>query len=615
MRYNRVTLSEQEEDQLYEVAWFYLRNPVYAVRDILGLPVDAPHVRIAIREEWNHNHVVKLLSRGLMKTTMDAIMSLLSALMRPGTQNLCLGPTFRQGKFVFEQAGIEKMIRCEMGVQNRAAKYAWLSCKNRSRIISRGVDMWKIEFTNGSSIITAPIGNSGDNIRGLRAHATRLDEFKDFSDRIVNKVIKPMSNVLLNPLGNDSNIVSKANKFVYSGTIGYADDNYSGTITEYREKMDPDDEKYDSDYVVVEFNYEDCFYVDSTEKIVINSRNVDELIDRKFIKFYYRINLSEITKDRESDTVDSEDWLAENKNVPLRLGDRYFSRDLIDSICSVEFTSTKDKNAKYKYPIALEEEGRFSDFAAFLEPLISCDQETIMGIDPARESDKTAIIIIRPGVLYNELFNHIVYAHTEKAMSIKDQAVLIRKLQRLFTVTDIYMDKKGNGVAIADELAEPDINKDPDAVPIIDPTFDPNFAQMSMQKDCLNILHLLNPTVELNTTTASRIRAAFQKKTLLIPKPLPIQPDPVFSALHKNIVALRGQLLKIKHKVVGGGLNFYIPEAKSKDESLERGFKDLFSALLYAYYGVWKKLDSLKDNNMTIQQLDSMLPRSVKLKR
>ena len=611
----RVTLSKDEQQKLFEMAYFYQRHPVLAVRDILGLPVSAPHVRIVIREEWDHNHVVKLLSRGLMKTTLDALMSLLSALLKPGTQNLSLGPTFRQGKFVFEQAGIEKMVRCEMGVQDRKAKYAWKSCKNPTRIISRGVDMWKIEFLNGSSILTAPIGVTGDNIRGLRAHATRLDEFKDFSDRIVNKVIKPMSNVLLNPLGDeDGNMESVSNKFVYSGTIGYSDDHYSGVIDEYRRKMDEDDDVYDDDYAVMEFNYEDCFWIDSTQDIVINAGNVDRLIEDKTIRFYYRINLSEIIKDKESDTVDEEDWLAENKNTPLRLGSRYFSRDLIDSVCSVEFTDTKDVNAKFKYPVALVEEGKFAEFSVFLEPLLECKQYTIMGADPARESDKTAIVIIRLGTLYGDPFCNIVYAYAEKGMSIKDQAVMIRELTNKFNVQRIYMDKKGNGVAIADELAEPDMLRDPDAVPIVDPTFDAKMLEISCTvPDARSILTLLSPNVELNTVTASRLRAAFQNKTLLIPKPLPIQPDPVLSALHRHIGALRGQLLKVKHKPVSGGLKFYIPEYKSKDESLEKGFKDLFSALQYAYYGVREYLDEGDDAPLTLAQLDKIAPIVVRL--
>lgn len=599
------------------MAFFYLRHPVLAVNDILGLPVSAPHVRIAIREEWEHNHVVKLLSRGLMKTTLDAIMSLLSAVLRPGTQNLSLGPTFRQGKFVFEQAGIEKMIRCEMGVQDRTAKYAWLSCKD-ARIIKRGVDMWKIEFKNGSSILTAPIGATGDNIRGLRAHTTRLDEFKDFSDRIVNRVIKPMSNVLLNPLGGDENTKFSTNKFVYSGTIGYADDHYSGVIEEYRDRMDEDGDDYDEDYIVIEFNYEDCYYLDSTADIQLGASNVDELIDNGTVRFYYRINLSEIIKDGQSETVDIEDWLSENKNVPLKLGNRYFSRDLIDSVSSVEFTSTSDPTAKYKYPVALREEGKFKDFSAFLEPILSCDQGTIMGVDPARESDKTAIVIIRPGFLYGDKFSHIVYAHAIAggSMTIKEQAVFIRKLQREFNVMGIYMDKKGNGVAMADELAQPDTNMDPDAVPILDPEFDERFAMMALTvPGNLPILHLLNPTVELNTVAASRLRAAFQNQTLLIPKPLHIQPDPRLAEAHRHMGALRGQLIKVKHKTVAGGLKFYIPEYKSKDESLEKGYKDLFSANLYAYHGIWQLMNEEEDDSWTLKELDTMAPIAVKFSR
>jgi len=584
-----VRLTEEEKEQLYKVIWFYINHPVLAVRDILGLPIDAPHVRIAIREEWNNHHVIKLLSRGMMKTTLDAIMSILAALLIPGIKILILGPRFRQGRYTFEDAGIEPIVRCQMGVQDKTALFALNSCVDKAKVITRGTDLWRIRFSNGSQIFTGPIGQTGDTVRGLRSNYTKLDEVKDFSDRAINKVIKPMSNVLQNPIGDaDTSLV---NRFTYSGTIGYSDDYYSSLINEYQEKMDPDSDLFDDDYTIIEFNFEDTFYLDSTESITINSSNVDKLIKQNKVKFFYRINLSEIIKDKESDTVDSEDWFAENKNRPLKLGDRFFPYQLINEVSNMEFTDQNDPNSKYKFPEELSLlGGSKKDFAAFLEPILECDQATIMGVDPARESDKTAIVIIRPGELHGDPFNHIIYARTEKQMPIKEQAMLIRRLIDQFSVEAVYIDKKGNGVSIMDELVDPDLTKLPGAIPIVDPEFDENQRQLAESGNGIPILNMVNPTVELNTNTATRLRAAFQKKTFLLPKPFPIQGDQELERVHRDIQALRGQLRKIKAKPIGQGLKFYMPERKSADESLERGYKDLFSALLYAFHGLLLKV-------------------------
>jgi hypothetical protein len=171
-------------------------------------------------------------------------------------------------------------------------------------------------------------------------------------------------------------------------------------------------------------------------------------------------------------------------------------------------------------------------------------------------------------------------------MPIKEQAALIRALVEKFSVSGIYMDKKGNGVGVMDELVDPDLMKYPGSIPIVDVEFDENQQTIARTRPCLPILHMLNPTVELNTSTAIRIRAAFQKKTLLLPKPFPIQGDKELERVHLDLQALRGQLIKIKTKVAGQGLKFFVPERKSADESLERGYKDLFSGLLYAFHGL-----------------------------
>jgi len=79
--------------------------------------------------------------------------------------------------------------------------------------------------------------------------------------------------------------------------------------------------------------------------------------------------------------------------------------------------------------------------------------------------------------------------------------------------------------------------------------------------------------------------------------------------------AFRGQLIKVKHKTVAGGLKFYIPEYKSKDESLEKGYKDLFSAGLYAYYGIWELMDQDEDEGYSLKELDAMAPVAVQIRR
>lgn len=573
---------------------FYRRHPVLAVRDILGLPVSSPHFRISLRAAWFCDHSILLLSRGMMKSTINAIISILKSILYPNRTQLVLGPQFRQGRMIFEDAGIDKILSDRMGMQIHRRGFGNQSCQTPNKVINKGTnDIWRVKFRNGSQIVTGPLGKKGNSLLGLRANDIRLDEMRDFTKYQVTKVIHPFANVLADPFSNAAENESfEGNTFMYGGTIRYTDDYYYEIIEEFREKMEDaqDLKTYGfcprlgrGRYCVVEFNYEDAFSLAQGTKrpTQYTVEAVDELTKQKKLRFYFRINIEEIEAQKFSDTVNIEDWLAENKNRPIKLGSKEFPYLLLQSISDeIEFDNPDMENADLLFPEYLAEAHNFTrsqDFVAPLEPLLECRLPTVMGVDVATESDKFAIVVVRPGTTQGNLFDNIVYAFAKSHMSYADMRNKLYECIDLYNIVLFHMDKRGGGTALRDMLREPEDQARPS---IVDEESDPKAI---LHPNRVNMMRMVNATAEYNTTSVNTIKARMQSKKLFIPRIVSIHPDPEISLIYNDLLALRSQFGKIKSKPIGGGWKkYYVPETKSTDESLERGYKDLFSASLYA---------------------------------
>lgn len=616
LKNQNIRLTRKERVKYLKMIHFYRRHPVLAVRDILGLPVSSPHLRIAIRAAWFCDHCILVLSRGMMKSTINAIISTLKSILYPNRTQLVLGPQFRQGRMIFEDAGIEKILMDRMGHQVHRKGFGNYSCTTRTKIIQRGLnDLWKVQFKNGSKIITGPLGKKGDSLLGIRANDIRLDEMRDFTKYQVTKVIHPFANVMSDPFSNLEDSGSfMGNTFMYGGTIRYTDDYYYEIIEEYRKRMRDDSEIKEygfspllsrGKYAVVEFNYEDSFRLSpgTRRPSKFSVEEVTRLTDQGKIKFYFRINLEEIEEGRDSDTISIEDWLAENKNFPIKLGSKEFPYLLLQSVSDeIEFEDPNIPNSQLLFPEALSQlqEGfiRSKDFVANLEPLLKCDQVTVMGVDVATESDKFAITIIRPGTVLGNSFDHIVYAFARSHMSYSDMIQKIYECVENYNVVLIHMDKRGGGTALRDMLREPE---DKTRLALVDEKTDPKAFTPERRAD---ILRMVNASAEYNTQHVNLIKSKFQAKKLLMPRIVTIHPVPEMDTVYHDLYALRGQFGKVKSKNIGGGWRkYYIPESKSSDESLEKGFKDLFSSTVYAISALVEYCESIsgvkKTNNFT----------------
>ena len=442
---------------------------------------------------------------------------------------------------------------------------------------------------------------------GTRANDIYLDEMRDFKRYQVTKVIQPFANVFEDPFStNEDAAMDRGNTFLYSGTIRYTDDYYYEIIDEYRKKMVQNQAllRYGfcprigrGTYAVVEFNYEDAFKladgIPRPEQITVD--DVLRWQEENKIKFFFRVNIEEIEALKESDTVSKEDWYAENKNFPIKLGSKEFPYILLQTISDLYEIDSKDiPNSHLIFPELLGEKwtSNQEEFVGYIEPLSACTLPCVAGIDIGTESDKFACTIIRPGTVQGNMFDNIVYAYAESHLSYAEILNKIYDLVDKYSLARIHMDLRGGGTAVRDMLRDQPREGRPI---IVDLKSDQKATQLANRID---MLRMINATPEYNTTIVNMIKAKMQAKKLLMPKIVSIHPDPDRNRLYRDLLALRSQFGKIKARPIGGGWKkFYVPETKSSDESLEKGFKDLFSSTLYAADALMQYTRELEESN------------------
>ncbi|GAG98315.1 unnamed protein product, partial [marine sediment metagenome] len=194
--------------------------------------------------------------------------------------------------------------------------------RSSGSIIKKDPDLWKVPFKNGSVIATAPVGTTGDAIRGFRANITQIDERKDLKKEIKERVIKPMGII-------DYNVVSDKdeyeNRSIDSGTLQYEEDDYTKELEEYKRLIKNGSE----DHLVIQFIYPDAFDVaKSGEEYAYNSKYFNGM-KLKYWNVPYKIKVHDIEKELDKITTDEESWRAEYLCVPMRATGDYYSFELV----------------------------------------------------------------------------------------------------------------------------------------------------------------------------------------------------------------------------------------------------------------------------------------------
>lgn len=182
----------EDEAHLY-ITWLMMQPEYFSFlcNNILNVKL-LPFQALILKTLYNHKFPMFIGSRGLSKSFLLAVYCWIRALTLPGRKIVIAGSTFRQSKVVFEY--MEKIWNNSPILRNICACKSTYGPKH-------DVDMWR--FYIGDSVVNAiPIGPTGDNIRGLRAHDLIAEEFKSHNRDIFETVLVGFGAVSADPVEN-----------------------------------------------------------------------------------------------------------------------------------------------------------------------------------------------------------------------------------------------------------------------------------------------------------------------------------------------------------------------------------------------------------------------------
>lgn len=574
-----VKLDWNTKKKYLKMVWFFRQNPHIATFLILGIKL-APHQRIAIKTAWFTPRCIWQFSRGMGKTFTESILIILLASLYHGYKiQTTAGGSFKQVEQTFDY--MENIIRGDI-IGQKPKNYVRKTLLKFDRVVSRTSTSLSIKL--GSSSIKG-VSIKGGN-RGYRANTLTVGEANDLDRDTMQTILRPFLNVLYNPIDKikqkyniipnkkDSSKRYYKNFLLLSGTISYDHTYYYTIVKDYLYRTSNSEE----DYAILFFDFEDTF---------IGSQDITSPSNIIVKKQYYAMDINEIMSPLNEDGLSYEQWLAEQKNVPISSEGKFYPPALV-------YDSFKLKSG---------EDSRIC-------PKFESDKPCFIGIDPtygSAKNSKSSKTTAEFGVAVLELnddYLYLIHSAGFKNLSYVEASKLILDYLNKFPNTIyIAIDARGGGIPIRDNLKSSSFSQ----VLLIDST-DPDSNMIIKSslpyKDCLR---LVTPTDEFNTIYNQKLKNLLQSRTLLLPftnqghfdfdrdNVIPQysnHSDAEIEKLYKDIHILKSQLISIETELTANYLRFFV----------RTGNKDRYSALLYAVYAysLWKTDYDKRKNKIII---------------
>ena len=614
---------------------FLRRHPTHAVRVLWGIIVP-PHESAMLEAAWmGYKENVFVCSRGTSKTfVLGSLFPPTKGLLFRNVDSLVASASrFRGGKKVLQDTS--RLIRGNLRNQKKVPKWGAVSLTHYPRVLKKEADMWSMEMYSNSQVYTVPT-NIEETVRGLRATTLILDERNTFDGDAIQNVFIPFMIV-----GTDFDrpaMGANANQVFSIGTIDYtfrdwykeivaAQDRAKMEYEANRAMMAQDWELYDSikkkygsrlettSLYYARYDYTDLLIPTTIGDYKINYPGAKPGIntiydhrDRCEYTYTYPVEKNIIESPLDEGIADSEAWFAEHRNQFIAASGEVFSIDLVERVTGPIFSNQDEVDLKWKKSVKSDER--------YLPPVLyECADPCILGVDVARTSDFTAFVIIRWGEgdpssyeypSYNltthsgySSFSNVIWAEQHQKMTAKETANKIRELRTRYNIIGtrqiqgIYMDARGGGTAVRDELAIP--SPDVDEFGGIDPhwvapekIFDPEDKDERLGKDLIFAentwpgLKLLWTQDQFNHESVGFARAHMQANRLYIGswQPVSLRQDKTekMHAGYLGVQTLKKQLLRIQAQPTASAFKYIMPGDPNKIEN----HKDTFFAFIYA---------------------------------
>lgn len=576
-----------DRDQLIErIAWLMMRPEYFsfASKHILNIEL-SPFQCLILQEMWNRKFPMLIGSRGLGKSFLLAVYSMLRALFMPRRKIIVVGAAFRQSKVIFEY----------MDTIWKNAPILRDLCGNNSGP-RRDVDRC-VMYINDSTITALPLGD-GQKIRGQRAHDIISDEFASIPRDIFENVVAGFAAVSASPIekvkhraklkkakelgvsfeDHKDEPMEKSNQIILSGTAYYDFNHFADYWKRYKSIIAS---KGDPNLLKDIFGEEPSPEFDWTEYSII--RIPVEKLPEGF--------MDEGQIARAKATIHSGIYNMEYSACFTTDSQGFFKRSLLEA-CTASQTN----------PIVLPS-GEIH-FGAMLKG--DPKKKYIFGVDPASEVDNFSIIVIE----LNEDHRRIVHSWTTTRQQHKNKvkskivdeddfysycAKKIRSLMRVFPCCEIAIDTQGGGIAVIEALHDKDKMQSDEVA--IWPTIDEDKPKDTDDNPGLHILKLCQfAKADWLAEANHGMRKDFEDRILLFPFfdaasiGVSIEEDKIANRVYDTLEDCVMEIEELKDELsmivmtqtTNGRERWDTPEIKIGTGKKSRLRKDRYSALLMA---------------------------------
>lgn len=540
---------------------------------LLGIEI-SPLQACILHNLWIHNFPMLIGSRGLSKSFLLALYSLLRAVLIPGSKIVCVGAGFRQSKVLFSY--VEKFWQDAPVLRS--------IFKATSDGPKMGNDMFTFTFGQ-SRIFFIPLGPGGEKVRGLRANIIIADEMNSMDVDTYEIVVNNFAAVSINPIEKMKQEAKKnfykknglkipqellevgfQNQSVVAGTMGYEHQPMYNYWKKYKAIIDSKGENLKEAFGGVD--------VDLTYKDFCVMRIPYELIPKGF--------MDDKTIARAKATIHIGAYNSEYGCTPVKDSTGFFRRSIIDQCVANDKTIQTDPT----WPKFCLESFDALDRG---DP----NKEYVMGVDPASETDNFAITIIE---IYKD-HQRVVYNWTTNKETVREIdpkanywsfcARHIRDLCKKFNIIKIGIDSQGGGSSLSEAL------HDEDSLRKFEQPFweeidykNPKATDNMQGLHIIRLVHFANYHWLSNANHS--LRKDLESKHLLFPRfnsaILGLSSEGMFGSQSniENIEELKDELSTIVMVVVGNRERWDTPQVKTDTNKVGRMRKDRYSSLLIA---------------------------------
>lgn len=393
-----------------------------------------PYQRVFLRGMMRYTKIYITAARATAKTFLAILGKLIQCILIPNHVGSIVAPNKTQAAKIFKQK-IDEVFRLFPLLEREVKKY------------NAGKDYIYLEFRNKSQL---SIVGALDSDRGIRTHATFLDEVRDIDGDMVREVILPQMNVSRRQANGLVNPYEKINtQVVYATSAG------SKSSFAYEQLLDVFETSIINPQGAL------CFGLDYRIPVMHG------LIDRNYVNdLKLSPSYTEATFAAEYGSL----WQGGSE-------DSWFDFEKLERKRII-------KNPEWRK--------KYDDPNVFY----------LIGVDVGRISDQTVATIFRVNIrgnrFYSTMVNIFVLGTRGSHKTFDEQSIQIKRLIRDFEPREVIVDTNGLGIGLADILIKPQIDEKGEAYPAYGFHNDKVYAKIQ-PKDAPQILYSMKANATLNS--------------------------------------------------------------------------------------------------------------------